>query len=287
MNTPDGLPLEIADFVFCGNRFPGFAKGTESQRTLRQRFGGKIIHSSRWDYEYTGGSQENPDMTKLKEKRMGVVGTGATAVQVIPELAKWAKKVVVFQRTPVSVWPRDNDVIPPESEFEKLGWQRKRMENFNALITNERPLPKENLVYDAWTKMQSHSVLKGGPSNLEEGYLEKMIEFDLLQQDAIRKRGLEVVHDKTTAESLTPWYYGWCKRPCFSNVFLQTFNEPHVTLVDTQGQGISDITEKGVMANDCEYEVDVIVFCTGYTLGTAIDQKKIRVKGLMDETLQE
>ncbi|KAJ5632766.1 hypothetical protein N7490_009105 [Penicillium lividum] len=173
INTPDGPPFEIADFVFVATGFLNSPKVPNLKGLHVNRFGGNIIHSSRWNYEYTGGSQENPDMTKLKETRVGVVGTGATAVQIIPELAKWAKEVVVFQRTPASVWSRDNNCIHPESEFEKLGWQRKRMENFNAFITNETPLPKENLVNDAWTKMQSQSVLIGGPSNLEEGTWER------------------------------------------------------------------------------------------------------------------
>lgn len=250
-------------------------------------FKGKVIHSGHWDYNFTGGCQAKPDMTELKNKRVGVVGTGATAVQVLPELAKWAKEVVVFQRTAAPVYPRHNERAHSESEFMGPGWQHKRAENFNAFLSNEEPLPEVNLVNDEWTKMPSNSLLIGGPSNLEPGYKEKMIEKDMVHQKAIRGRVSDIVDDPKTAESLTPWYYSWCKRPCFSDDFLETFNKPNVTLVDTKGVGITAVTEKGIMACGVEHELDVIVFCTGYLLATAHDHGKIIITLRNNQTLHE
>lgn len=278
-----------------------------------KEFKGKVIHSSRWDYDYTGGSWENPEMEKLKDKKIGVVGTGATGVQLIPELAKWAKEVVVFQRTPSSVFPRNDHTVHAESEFMGVGWQRKRMENFNAFISNEIPLPPQNLVNDAWSKMQSYSALIGGGPSQEAieklyedqgqeehlfikylGTLDKTFNLDLQAQEAVRARVSDIVHDKNTAEALTPYYYGWCKRPCFSDVFLQTFNEPHVTLVETHCKGLSDLypdpyadDENGIMIDGTQYKLDAIVFCTGYHLGTAIDCSKISIIGCDGQFLHE
>ncbi|KAJ6088530.1 hypothetical protein N7486_009791 [Penicillium sp. IBT 16267x] len=285
MNTPYGPGLLLADFVYLATGLLNTPKVPDLEDM--DQFKGKVMHSSRWDYNFTGGYRAKPEMTKLKNKRVGVVGTGATAVQLIPELAKWAKEVVVFQRTAASVFPRDNEVAHAESEFMGTGWQRKRAENFNAFLSNEDPLPEVNLVNDEWSKMQSYSALIGGPSNLEPGYLEKTIQMDMEHQKEIRNRVSDIIQDPRTAESLTPWYYSWCKRPCFSDEFLQIFNESNVTLVDTKGKGISEITENGIMANEIEYDLDVMVFCTGYHLGTAFDCSKIIVSGRDRQSLHD
>ena len=100
-----------------------------------EEFEGHAFHTSRWDYGYTGGSPTEP-MDKLADKRVGIVGTGATAVQAIPKLASTAKELFVFQRTPAAVGYRGNG--PTDVEwFENLeeGWHNKRVENFTHCVT--------------------------------------------------------------------------------------------------------------------------------------------------------
>lgn len=233
---------------------------------------GHTFHTSRWDYEYTGGSLKNPKLSKLADKKVGIIGTGATAVQVVPQLARWAKELVVFQRTPSSIDRRDNRPTDPEwwekeVRFRGAGWHRERMENFNAFITNVSPLPEVDLVSDGWTRMPSFSSLVGGPSALEPGYRELMDAVDFQRQEKIRSRAEEVVTNKDTADVLKPWYPGWCKRPCFHDEYLQAFNRPNVKLVDTQAKGVEQLTKTGIAANGEEYDLDLIIFGTGYEVG--------------------
>ncbi|KAJ5946122.1 hypothetical protein N7454_002961 [Penicillium verhagenii] len=284
-NTTRGYASIWTDFVLSATGLLNTPKVPAIEGL--DQFKGKVIHSSRWDYTYTGGSWENPEMDKLKDKRIGVVGTGASAVQIIPELAKYAKDVIVFQRTPSSVSPRDGHVVHDNGEFEEPGWQRKRMENFNAFLSNEHPLPENNLVNDLWSNMQSYSVLIGGPSNLDKKYLEKMTEKDMEIQKEVRNRISDIVTNPETAESLSPYYYGWCKRPCFSDVFLQAFNQSNVSLVDTKGKGIDSINEQGIITNGASYELDAILFCTGYGLGSAVDRSQISITGGGGQSLQK
>ncbi|KAK5155063.1 hypothetical protein LTS14_006018 [Recurvomyces mirabilis] len=120
-------------------------------------FKGHSFHTSRWDYGYTGGSIREPDLDKLKDKRIAYVGTGATAVQAVPELARWGKELYVFQRTPSAVDIRDNRETDPQEWKAKIagkqGWQRERHANYHAFICNVPEKPKLDLVDDAWTKM--------------------------------------------------------------------------------------------------------------------------------------
>lgn len=255
-------------------------------------FHGRISHTSRWDYEYTGGTEENPEMKKLTDKRVGIVGTGASGVQIIPQLARWAKELVVFQRTPSAVDCRNNSPTDPDWWAKEVqaygrGWQKQRMENFNAFISNESPLPDRNLVNDAWTRMQSYSALVGGPAGLQPDYLAQMHQLDFYRQEAIRRRIDKAVSDPATAQALKPWYSGWCKRPCFSDEFLQAFNQPNVTLVDTMGRGIQRLTTNGVVAEDTEFELDAILFSTGYSLGSSADCGKMKIVGRGGFTLQQ
>lgn len=259
-----------ADFVILASGLLNFPKlaglpGIEDYQ-------GHTFHTSRWDYDYTGGSSESPQLSKLADKKVGIVGTGATAVQAVPQLAHWAKELVVFQRTPSSIDRRDNRPTNPEwwaqeIQSKGLGWQRKRMENFNAFTTNTSPLPEVDMVGDGWTKMQSFSAIIGGPSALKPGYLEQMTALDFQRQEKIRSRAEEIVTDKATADVLKPWYSGWCKRPCFHDEYLQAFNKPNVKLVDTEGKGIHRLTKGGIVAGDTEHDLDLIIFGTGYQIG--------------------
>lgn len=234
-------------------------------------FRGHIFHTSRWDYRYTGGSPENPAMTQLTDKKVAIVGTGATAIQAVPQLAKWCQRLYVFQRTPSAVDRRDNRPTDPEWWEREVvargkGWQRERMENFNAFVSNVSPKPSVDMVGDGWTSMPSYSAVIGGPMNFEPDYINTLNKMDLARQERIRQRVDDIVQDRRTAASLKPWYQSWCKRPCFHDEYLAAFNREDVTLVDTDGKGIDRLTGKGVVVGETEYEIDLIVMSTGFNV---------------------
>lgn len=257
-----------------------------------ETYKGKVFHTSRWDYSYTGGSPSCPQMDRLRDKTIGFVRTGASAVQAIPHLAQWAKKVVVFQRTPSAVDHRNNCPTDPDwwqtnIDTRQTGWQRERMENFNAFVSNECPLPEINLVGDQWIKMVSFSALIGGPLAHEPDYAAKMHQMDSCRQNLLRRRVKETVNNPETVRNLQPWYPGWCKRPCFSDNFLATFNRPNVVLVDTNGKGVKDVTENGILFGDREFDLDAIIFGTGYSPGGGADRGSIPITGRGGQTLQQ
>ncbi|TLS27311.1 hypothetical protein PpBr36_04270, partial [Pyricularia pennisetigena] len=255
-------------------------------------FKGSAFHTSRWDYGVTGGSEAQPDLTLLRDKRVGIVGTGATAVQAIPFLARWAKDLYVFQRTPSSVGPRNNGVTDlsrwKENVATHRGWQMDRAENFNAFLANETPRPEVDLVDDEWTKLPSYSALIGSAVDLGAGkdgveqYVAMLEELDMPQQESRRHWVDGIVHDKTTAENLKAWYPSWCKRPCFSDDYLQAFNSSSVHLVPTGPRGIEHVSEKHVTVDGKDYELDVLIFATGFrppTSGSPAERSRMKVYG--------
>jgi cyclohexanone monooxygenase len=94
----------------------------------------------------------------------------------------------------------------------------------------------------------------------------EMADFEKMEQ--IRSRVDSIVEDPATAAALKPWYRQFCKRPCFHDEYLQSFNRPNVQLVDTNGRGVDRITPKGVVVGETEYEVDCLIFATGFKVGT-------------------
>ncbi|KAH7142211.1 hypothetical protein EDB81DRAFT_653288 [Dactylonectria macrodidyma] len=239
-----------------------------------EKFKGPCFHTARWDYASTGGTVANPEMTQLRNQRVGIIGTGATAIQTVPALAAWAKKLYVFQRTPSSVNPRDNRPTDPKWADEMRitpGWQAERSENFNAYVANIRVNPPSlNMVDDGWTRLLTYSANSGTPEadcrTPEDTHkrVQELNAIDLPVQDKVRQRVDDIVNDPETAEKLKPWYPGWCKRACFHDEYLQSFNRPNVQLVDTNGFGVNEITEDGIIIGDKEYKVDLLVLSTGY-----------------------
>jgi cyclohexanone monooxygenase len=237
-------------------------------------FKGYCFHTSRWDYGYTGGDSYG-NLTGLADKRVGIIGTGATAVQCIPHLGASAKQLVVFQRTPSSIDVRANRPTDPEwSNSLESGWQRRRMENFSTLTGGG--YAEVDLVMDGWTEIIGKLLRR----RVEEGQVQdarslietlELADFEKMEQ--IRARAAALVDDPATAESLKPYYRQFCKRPCFHDEYLQTFNRPNVTLVDTDGRGIERITERGIVANGAEYELDCIVFASGFEVGTPMERR--------------
>jgi cation diffusion facilitator CzcD-associated flavoprotein CzcO len=229
-----------ARFVICAN-------GTLSKPKLAKieginDFKGNSFHTSRWDYDFTG-----QDLSNLKDKVVGIIGTGATAVQAVPGLGESAKELYVFQRTPSSIdirndWPTD----PDWAAKLKPGWQQKR---------RERNLQGPQLTEEQ-KKKQASRTKEEKLRHQENNNIDYMMRI----HDRIEK----TVDDPQTAEALKPWYMFMCKRPCFHNDYLPTFNRPNVHLIDTHGEGITKITEKGPEFKGEEYELDLLIFATGF-----------------------
>lgn len=254
-------------------------------------FTGHTFHTSRWDYDYTGGGPHG-GLTGLAGKRVGIIGTGATAVQCVPHLARGADRLVVFQRTPSSIDVRNNRPTDPEwAASLEPGWQTERMENFNALVSGQPQAV--DLVDDGWTDIIGKLLVRiqqaGKDADLSADGIGRAMELaDFEKMEEVRQRAQEIVDDPDTAESLKPWYRQFCKRPCFHDDYLDAFNNETVTLVDTDGQGIDRITATDIVANGVEHEVDCIVFATGFEVGTDYSRRAgYEVTGRLGETLTE
>ncbi len=239
-----------------------------------ERFKGHTFHTSRWDYAYTGGSAEG-GLRELADKRVAIIGTGATAVQCIPHLGASAKALYVFQRTPSSIDVRNNRPTDPAwAASLQPGWQKERMENFNVLTSGG--IVEQDLVMDGWTEIIRNliSMANFRGTAIPRDEVPRLMELaDFQKMNAIRARVDAIVEDPAAAEALKPWYRQFCKRPCFHDEYLPTFNRPNVHLIDTQGQGVERITETGVVANGMETPVDCIIFATGFEVGTAFTHR--------------
>lgn len=240
-----------------------------------ETFTGRAFHTSRWDYGYTGGDCSG-GLSGLADKRVGLVGTGATGIQVLPHLGAAARHATLFQRTPASVDERNN--APTDREWANSlhpGWQAERDENFCSIMAG---LPVEtDLVNDKWTdffKLTYRILDTGGESDVSPERQALIREIaDYQKGNEIRDRVSKVVADAATAEKLKPWYGQWCKRPNFHDEYLQAFNRANVELVDTDGKGIERITEDAVVVDGIEYPVDCLIFATGFEVGTSYTRR--------------
>ncbi len=280
---------------------------------------GHTFHTSRWDYEYTGGNSHG-NLDNLKDKRVAIIGTGATAVQCVPHLGEGAKQLYVFQRTPSSIDVRNNQATDPDwIATQKEGWHDERRKNFETLLTGGRV--KEDLVSDGWTeafRLLFGSLREKAPSKMKmaswaassifspemykkgfKAYMtDKAMEAmdirnamqmaDFQKMEQVRARADKVVKDEKTAESLKPYYNQFCKRPCFHDEYLDTFNRPNVELIDTDGKGLEEISEKGIVFNGKEYEVDCIIFATGFEVGTEYSRRAgYQIHGVEGKTVTQ
>ena len=257
-----------------------------------ETFKGKSFHTSRWDYDYTGGDPEGARLSKLADKRVAIIGTGATAVQAVPHLARAAKGLLVFQRTPSSVDVRDNRQLERDW-FESVaepGWQRKWQENFVGNLGGG--FAREDLVQDGWTDL-GHRIRREimalppeerTPANVLAAYEDA----DHHKMSEIRQRAETVVEDPEAGQKLKAWYRQLCKRPCFHDEYLQAYNQPGTKLIDTDGQGVERITEHGVVAGGVEYPIDCIIYASGFEVGTEYTSRAgFQVTGREGETLSE
>ena len=265
VTTSRGDKLSARFFVLAGGilhkaKLPGIA-GIDD-------FEGHAFHTSRWDYSYTGGSPTEP-MDRLADKRVGIIGTGATAVQVVPQIARVAKEVYVFQRTPAAVGVRNQQ--PTDVEwFRSLppGWQEDRIVNFTMAVTGAQP--EVDLVGDGWTEAMWVDTQKAADSEEDAEALER-IDFEVME--GIRRRVEEVVEDPETAEKLKPFWGKHCKRVCFHDDYLAAFNRPNVHLVDTEGRGVDQITRHGPVVDGVEYPVDLLIYASGFEVTTDLHQR--------------
>jgi cation diffusion facilitator CzcD-associated flavoprotein CzcO len=247
-----------ARFVVCAN-------GTLSKPKLPkiegvESYTGHSFHTSRWDYAYTGA-----DLSQLKDKVVGIIGTGASAVQVIPRLGAAAKALYVFQRTPSSVDLKDDE--PTDADWAaglEAGWQARRREE--ALRAQERsPEQQAKLA----TIPREERIRRQENANIE--YMMR-----------IHRHIESVVEDPATAEALKPWYMFMCKRPCFDNDYLPGFNRPNVHLVDTHGKGITRIAPEGPVFAGRVYPVDLLIFATGFEVQKTGIYNRIVGRGGLD-----
>ena len=231
-------------------------------------FEGKAFHTSRWDYTYTGGSPTEP-MDNLAGKRVGIIGTGATAVQVVPQVARVAEELFVFQRTPGAVGIRNQQ--PTDAEWFKSlkpGWQAERIRNFTEAVTGAQP--EVDLVSDGWTDLMWVDTQQPAATDEEAEALDQ-IDFEAME--AIRRRVDEVVEDPETADKLKPYWGKHCKRVCFHDEYLPAFNRPNVHLVDTDGRGVDSVTARGPVVDGVEYPVDLLIYASGFEVTTDLHHR--------------
>jgi cation diffusion facilitator CzcD-associated flavoprotein CzcO len=255
-----------------------------------QDYAGHVFHTANWDYAYTGGDAGGALMTGLSGKAVGIIGTGATAVQCIPHLAKAARKLFVFQRTPSAVSPRDNGPIDADwfRQIAQPGWQKKWLLNF--VKSRDPRSTEEDLVSDGWTAIscQVRQKLHELPvdEQTDEVLAQLQLQVDMENMDRIRARVGQIVQPPEISEALKPWYFQFCKRPCFHDAYLPTFNRPNVELVDTKGQGIARVTRNGLVVGQTEYPLDCIIVASGFASDPARRfDKDIRVTGRGGRTL--
>jgi cation diffusion facilitator CzcD-associated flavoprotein CzcO len=253
-----------AKFVICAN-------GTLSKPKLSkimgmESFKGHSFHTSRWDYAYTG-----EDLSNLKDKVVGIIGTGASAVQAIPRLAKAAKALYVFQRTPSGIDIRGDRPTDPEWAANlKPGWQAARRER------NLRGPETPEVRAERAPETREEKIRRQENANIDH-------------MMRIHARIDEIVKDKATADALKPWYMFMCKRPCFDDEYLPAYNLPNVHLVDTHGEGITEIAPEGPVFHGQTYPLDLLIYATGFEVQKTGIYNQIVGKGgkEINETYQD
>jgi cyclohexanone monooxygenase len=224
-------------------------------------FAGHSFHTSRWDFGYTGGDGTG-GLTGLQDKRVAIVGTGATALQCVPHLSQWAGELLVFQRTPSTVAVRGNHPIDGAwAEAQPPGWQQERVKNFTAVLAGA---PGPDLVCDGWTTIAAQ--LRGKPASAgdesDPAVIAELADFEVMEQ--IRARIDDIVTDPVKAAALKPYYRYNCKRPGFHDAYLQAFNRPSVQLIDVADTGIEQVVPEGLVVGGKTYPVDLLIWATGF-----------------------
>ena len=244
-----------------------------------QEFKGKMFHTARWEYDYSGGDQKNPVLDKLADKRVAIVGTGATALQAIPYLGKYARQLYVLQRTPSTVDQRINPPTDPAwVKSLQPGWQGERHANFHRGAIEGFGPGEPDQVCDFWTEINRNLAAEldseGRPDLSLEEYMARHEMMDYRVMERMRRRIASMVKDKQTAEALKPYYRFACKRPLSNEDYYDTFNRPNVKLIDVSAtKGVAAMTEKGFVAEDVEYEIDCMIFASGFEVSSDLDRR--------------
>jgi len=243
-------------------------------------FKGHTFHTARWDYAYTGGDMHG-GLEGLAGKKVAVIGTGASGIQVIPHVARYAEHLYVFQRTPSYIDERGD--VPTDPEWVrtlKPGWQAERQRNFHTAAFEAFAPGQPDLVCDGWTEVSRNlaaylDATDGWAALADpEKFMELRELMDYRAMERLRQRIDAIVEDPKTAEALKPYYRFLCKRPCFNDQYLPTFNRPNVTLVDVSDtKGVERITERGIIAHGVEHQVDCIIFASGFEITTDLDRR--------------
>ncbi|RYD84872.1 MAG: NAD(P)/FAD-dependent oxidoreductase, partial [Sphingomonadales bacterium] len=243
-----------------------------------ESYKGKTFHSSRWDYDYTGGSRRSPVLDKLKDKRVAIIGTGASAVQAIPYLGQYCKELIVVQRTPSSVDIRNNTPTDPDWKASlKPGWQAERQANYHKGMLEAYGPGDEDMVCDIWTEISRNLAVEfeaeGWPQLTFDEYMVRRETMDHQVMERLRRRVAEIVEDPETAEALKPYFRILCKRPTSNDEYYPTFNRPNVKLIDVSAtRGVERMTEKGFVHQGTEYEVDCVIFASGYEVTSELSR---------------
>jgi cation diffusion facilitator CzcD-associated flavoprotein CzcO len=262
--------------LMCGGplnrpKLPGIAAIKE--------FRGKLFHTARWEYDYTGGSWKNPILDRLADKRVAIIGTGASAVQAIPYLGRYARQLYVLQRTPSSVDKRPNPTTDPEwVRTLKPGWQKQRQAHFHRVAVERLARGEPDLICDIWTEVNRNLAAKleaqGWPELTLRQYLAMREVEDYLVMERMRRRVESLVEDKKTAEALKPYYRFLCKRPCSNDHYYETYNRPNVKLIDvSKSRGVERMTGKGFVADGVEYEIDCLICASGFEVTSDLDRR--------------
>ncbi len=248
-------------------------------------FKGHSFHTCRWDYDYTGGSHEG-GLDNLADKTVAIIGTGATAVQCVPALGESAKQLYVFQRTPSSVDVRNNAETDPEwAASLKPGWQKERQKKFGEAFLGGPIDPA--FVDDGWTRLTRNVKTLASEATEQVSNLVQLADFKTMEE--IRGLVDETVKDPETADKLKAYYNQFCKRPTFNDHYLATFNRENVELVDVSTtQGVEAITERGIVANGKEFEVDCIIYASGFEITSSYERRLgIPIFGMGGQSIYE
>ncbi|MFK7915402.1 MAG: flavin-containing monooxygenase [Pseudomonadales bacterium] len=249
-------------------------------------FKGHTFHTSRWDYDYTGGGPEG-NLDKLANKTVAIIGTGATAVQCVPALGASAKQLYVIQRTPSSVDRRNNAETDPEWAAQlKPGWQAHRQKRFGEALIGGTIDPE--FQDEGWTRLvRNLHALRAQVGDETVRGLTQIADFKTMEE--IRSYVDDAVSDPEVADKLKAYYNQFCKRPTFNDHYLETFNRDNVELVDvSEAKGVDRITERGIVANGKEYEVDCIVFASGFEITSSYERRiGIPIHGMDGESIYE
>ena len=272
----------------CRARWLVMATGCLSSANLpeipgRDSFEGERFHTGLWPHEgvnFTG-------------KRVGIIGTGSSALQSIPIIAEQAKELVVFQRTATYAVPARNAPLDPDYEagikadYAAFRARNRKMQNaFGSMMARNdspalaaTPEERERAFAERWARGGLVFLGAYGDLMLDE-------RANGFAADFVRARIAETVRDPETARRLMPRQIIGCKRLCIDTGYYETYNRPNVRLVDVSEAPIEEITPKGVRAGGQEFELDSLVFATGFDAMTG-SLLKIDIRGRGGASLRD